>query len=162
MNESSTVLPEDFDGVFRFTNPSEEDFIGYWGGIAYPFPALKTTPMLIRNATPEEVQNIRKKFAKKLAEREYFKSSDAKSKEAGEKLNNMPQFGSIHQAASYSESELTRYIQQCLEPLPTAKASAFVVQQEPIEDRLSKDEEGNLRTEVVDKKMSLKKKALES
>ena len=68
------VLPEDFDGTFRFTNPSEEDFIGEWGSKEYHFPAGKTVPMVMPEYSPIEIQHIRKKFAKNLAEREFYKS----------------------------------------------------------------------------------------
>jgi hypothetical protein len=61
------VLPSDFDGIFRFTNWTDSDFTAKWDNIEYTFPAKKTTPIVIPNATPVEIQNIRKKFAKELA-----------------------------------------------------------------------------------------------
>jgi len=62
-----TTLPEDFDGVFRFNNWSNADFVGGWGGKKYIFAAETTSPMVIPEHSPLEIQYIRKKFAKDLA-----------------------------------------------------------------------------------------------
>ena len=74
-----TVLPPDFDGVFRFTNWTKEDFVGIWGSKEYHLPALSTSPMVIPDHSPLEIQHIRKKFAKDLAEREFYKSAKYKA-----------------------------------------------------------------------------------
>lgn len=140
--EYSNVLPEGFDGRFFFTNPSDEDFIGSWDSKGYLYPARSTTQMVIMNASPIETQNIRKKFAKELAEREFFKSEKAKEMEKQERPQGFPVFGSIHQGRTYSENDLKDYIQKCLDPMPI---SAPVMQNLPpddIESRLHKDEEG--------------------
>ena len=50
----------DFDGVFRFTNPTDEDFDYKWNNVIYTYPAMQTVPMVIKNETPEHVQQIRK------------------------------------------------------------------------------------------------------
>lgn len=157
------MLPADFDGVFRFTNPSEEDFAGRWGGKEYIFPAMSTSPMIVPEHSPLEVQHIRKKFAKDLAEREFFKSKSYKMFQKQERNSDgSPRLNSIHQAGTYSLVDLAPYIQQCLEPLPHAQA---VVKEAPrviLEDKLSRNEEGNLNTEAIDKRASLRKKALEA
>lgn len=154
MELEKNVLPVDFDGVFRFTNATDEDFIGRWNNIAYVFPAQKTSPMLIQGATPEEVQTIRKKFAKELAEREFYKSEKLKAMEKGTGIMN-----SIFQAPTYAPADLEVYIQQCLTPLPTGRAVAEKILVEPMENKLSRDEDGELRTVAVDKKVSLTKGA---
>lgn len=99
---------EEFNGVFRFTNATNEDFKALWNNKEYTFPAGKMTPMLIANETPENVQEIRKKFAFKLAVREFHK---------GEVYNKMKDQGRGH-PATYDERILEPWIQQCLEPLP--------------------------------------------
>lgn len=114
MNNDTNVLPADFDGVFRFTNFTDEDFKARWNSIEYTFPASKTTPMVIPGATPEEVQTIRKKFARELAEREFYKTPKFKL------MNDIP----VGQTpAIYTDSDLTPFIQRCLEPLPVAQAT---------------------------------------
>lgn len=113
-------LPEGFDGTFRFTNWTDEDFSAKWNNILYTFPKGKMTPMVISTATPLEIQNIRKKFAKELAEREFFKSQKY---EALDKKNVGVSF---HGAVTYTENDLTTYLQRCLEPLPVGEAKAEV------------------------------------
>jgi hypothetical protein len=103
---------QDFDGVFRFTNATSEDFIFLWNNIEYKFKAGTCSPMIIKNETSENVQEIRKKAAYKLAVREFFKSPEY-SRLAG-MGNGLP--------PTYQDEVLTPWIQQCLEPLPIGKA----------------------------------------
>ncbi len=154
MLNDKSVLPADFDGVFRFTNFTDTDFVARWGGIEYTFPALKTTPMIIPGMTPEEVQNIRKKFAKELAEREFYKSDKLRRLENQTPVG-APGITSIHQAAIYTESDLKPFIQKCLEPLPLAQAGMKVLPKAD-ESKFSKDGEGNLVSQVLKQGQSLK------
>ena len=111
-------LPADFDGVFRFTNWTDSDFESKWGGIKYTFPALKTTPILIPSATPLEIQSIRKKFAKELAEREFFQSKKVKD------LDKKNEGSNFQGAVTYTENDLTSFIQKALSPLPVGQLKA--------------------------------------
>lgn len=168
MNDDKSImkvektLPEDFDGVFRFTNWANEEFIGIWGGKQYHFPANSTSPMIIPEHSPLEIQHIRKKFARDLAEREYFKSKNYETLRGQEGEPGNRRLNSIHQAGSYGLNELTPFIQRCLEPLPITKATVTAVEKPSLEEILTKNDEGALNTEAIDKKTSLKKKALES
>lgn len=161
---NNNVLPADFDGVFRFTNPTDEDFVFQWDSKLYTFPAKKTVPMTILNATPIEIQQIRKKAAKKLAEREFFKSETAKKMQSMERdsASGAPRLNSIHMANTYSDTELTGWIQKCLTPMPLSRAEVSESDEPKLEDKLHRDDEGQLVTQAVDKKISLRKKALES
>jgi len=143
----NNILPDDFDGVFRFTNFSEDDFTARWGGIEYKFPALKTSPMIIRGATPEEVQHIRKKFASELALREFYRTP----KFAG--LDSVQPGGT---PALYTDSDLAPFIQKCLEPLPLAAAAMKPLPKDS-ETRYRKDKRGNNVTKVLDEDESLLK-----
>ena len=67
------IIDKDFDGVFRFTNWTEEDFKHLWNNIEYTFKAGTTSPMIIANETLENIQEIRKRFAYDLAVREFYK-----------------------------------------------------------------------------------------
>lgn len=154
------VLPPDFDGIFRFTNASDEDFIGQWGKKDYLFPAQATTPMIMPDHSPLEIQNIRKKFAKDWAEREFYKSKGYKVLAGQEGKPGNRTLNSIHQAAGYTLSDLEPYIQQCLKPLKEAQIRARPTAAVPLEDKLSKTEDGELRTEAIDQKTSLRQKAL--
>jgi hypothetical protein len=106
--------PEDFDGVFRFTNATDEDFKTLWNNVEYVYPAGKTVPMVIANSSLEEIQSIRKKFAKRLAEREYYKSKEFKKIANGLKD---PSFGRNVIQSSVDETLLQDYVDQCLKPL---------------------------------------------
>lgn len=161
-----SALPADFDGVFRFTNWSDEDFVGVWGGKSYTFAALTTSPMIITEHSPIEIQHIRKKFAKDLAEREFFKSRNYEALRSTEGAKNdgmlNPRLNSIHQATAYTLTELTPFIQRCLEPLPVSRAIVQAVETPKVEEKLTRNEDGELNTEAIDKKTSLKEKALKA
>lgn len=167
MNENNimkyeAVLPEDFDGVFKFTNWTDEDFVGKWGGKEYKFPKLATSPMIIPDHSPIEIQHIRKKFAKDLGEREFFKSQQYGSLMKQERNNDgSPRLNSINQAATYSIETLTPFIQKCLEPLQVARATVTTAEKQNIEDTLSRNDKGEINTTAIDSKTSLREKALQ-
>lgn len=142
----ASVLPPDFDGVFRFTNFTKKEFKAKWGGIEYTFPPQSTIPMIIPGATPEEVQHIRKKFAKELAILEFYETKKFKS------MNDVAPGGV---PALYTDSDLAPFIQRCLEPLPAAQAVIRPLPPMGNADQLRKDEEGNNVTQILDKKKSL-------
>ena len=137
---TENVLPEDFDGVFRFTNWTDADFTGKWDSKEYIFPANKTSPMIISGATPEEVQNIRKKFARDLAIQEFYKSDKFQSMNA-----HIP--GGT--PALYTDSDIAPLVQKCLNPLPTASAKVIKAKKIDIGEILHKDEEGNNVTRIL-------------
>lgn len=155
-----SVLPEDFDGTFKFSNPSDEDFIGEWNKKEYRFPAQSTVPVIMVEHSPLEIQHIRKHFAKKLAEREFYKSKSYKTMQGQEGTPGNRTMSSIHQAITYTLNDLAPYIQLCLKPLPEAKLTGKPVVKPTVVEKLSRDDDGNLNTEAIDSKTSLKQKAL--
>lgn len=144
--QEKNKLPDDFDGVFRFTNYTEQDFKAKWSNVEYTFPAMKTTPMIIPNQTPEEIQHIRKKFAKELATIEWYKTP----KFVG--MNNITPGGT---PALYTDSDLSPFIQRCLEPLPIAQMKSKVLPKVLDEKNFSKDSKGRLVTKILEKDESL-------
>lgn len=161
--ERESILPTDYDGVFRFTNWTDEDFVGKWNSKEYRFPARSTAPINISDETPLGVQYIRKKFARDLAEREYAKSEGYGKLMAQERNNDgSPRLNSMHQAGTYSIETLAPFIQRCLEPLTLMRAEVTDSVRNPLEEKLSRSEDGSLNTTAIDKKVSLKKKVLES
>lgn len=97
-----------FGGVFKFTNPTNEDFSVLWNNKEYTFLANTTSPIIIPNETLENIQEIRKKFAFKLAVREFYKGKDyARLSKMG---NGMP--------PTFDEKILEPMIEKCLTPLP--------------------------------------------
>lgn len=156
-----TVLPVDFDGTFRFTNWTTEEFIGVWGKKEYHFAAESTSPMIMPEYSPLEVQHIRKKFAKDLAEREFFKSAEYDHKFMKQERNpdGTPRLNSIHQAGQYSMDNLTPFIQKCLQPLQLAKVTITEVPQVNMEDNLSRNRKGKINTTAVQDDTDLEKLA---
>lgn len=155
------VLPEDFDGVFKFTNWSKEEFVGIWGKKSYHFAAETTSPMIIPEHSPLEIQSIRKKFAKDLAEREFYNSDKYKFFMKQERNSDgTAKLNSIHQSVAYTIDDLKEGIQMCLKPLEIKRAFVESAKETPLEEVLSRNEEGDLNSVAVDKKVSLKERAL--
>lgn len=140
----SEILPSDFDGVFRFTNFTDEEFKAKWDGKEYTFPANKTTPMVM-NATPQEIQHIRKKFARELAIQEFYKSKKFEKMNVHTPGGNPP---------TYTESDIAPYSQRCLEPLPIAQATVRVLPKDS-EKNYVKDNKGRNVTKVLEEGESL-------
>ena len=139
MNQESTLLPKDFDGIFRFTNFTNSEFKAKWDNVEYTFPANKTTPIVIPNATPLEIQSIRKKFAKELAVACFYQTDKFKAQD------NVPLGGT---PALYTDSDLTPFIQRCLEPLPIAQATVKVLPKDN-GDKYVKNSKGRPVTRVL-------------
>jgi hypothetical protein len=140
MENDTNVLPENFTGVFYFTNDSDEDFTSKWNGVEYTFPAGKQVPLIIPGETPEGVQSIRKKFAREFGEREFYKTEKGKymnSKDAGSK------------PALYTDADIAPFIQKCLVPLEPGNASVRIVK-ENNEAVFTTDQKGKPRTRVLE------------
>lgn len=169
--EYSPVLPVDFDGTFRFTNWTDEDFIGKWNSLEYRFPAKTTSPILISDQTPLEIQSIRKHFAKALAEREFFKGRvyETLRLREGEKDDMgmiKPRGYGMSHAGVYTIKDLTPFIQKCLEPLQIARAEVKEGKRDDLEEKLSRDADGELNTiavpergDLIQERKNLRRKA---
>lgn len=111
------------DGVFYFTNPGlakfktregdeTKDFVTLWNNKEYTFKGNTTSPLIIPNTTPEEVQHIRKKFAKSYATLWFFQTP--RYRELVKKGGYIP--------ATYDEdTEYAKVTQACLTPLPKSQ-----------------------------------------
>lgn len=104
--------PEEFDGVFRFTNPTKDDFVFFWNNKEYTYPAETCCPMIISNETLENIQEIRKKAAYKLAVREFYKGKEYRR--LSKMGNGLP--------PTFDDKILEPIIESCLKPLPMSKA----------------------------------------
>lgn len=99
-----------FEGVFFFTNATDEDYSHLWNNKEYIFPKQTMCPMVIPTETLESIQEIRKRFAYDLAVREYYKTKEyVKNSKMG---NGLPPL--------FDEKVLQPWIDQCLSPLPKA------------------------------------------
>lgn len=119
------------EGMFYFTNPTAREFTALWNNKEYRFPPKSTVPLIIANEPPENVQYIRKQFAKRLAVQEYMQTKDFKKRE-----------NAVYVPATYNEdAELAPMIQACLTPMPKAHAA--------VKDLPKETEENYKGTKVV-------------
>jgi len=118
------MQPEEFSGVFMFTNPTKTERKYLWNNKEYTFPAESTVPLIIATESLENIQEIRKRFAKAMAlerlyEGEKVIGRDGKTilfdyKKAKEMGNGLP--------PTYDEKILEPMIEECLKPLPIKRA----------------------------------------
>ena len=113
-------LKNDFDGVFRFTNPTDTDFSGFWNSQEYVFPAGRTVPMIIKGETLESIQEIRKRFAYQLATREFY-GNNIKD-QSGKTYLQLSKMGNGLPPV-FADKILESMIEQCLKPLPESRAT---------------------------------------
>lgn len=155
-----SILPENWDGQFKFSNWTDEDFVGKWGGKEYHYPAGTMSVMVIADASPLEVQYIRKKMAYDLAVREYFKTKKYQNLLKQERTaEGMPIQNSIHQAGTYNDEDIKPLMLRCLEPLELVPVIVTQAPPDNTIDKLSRDGDGNLVSEAIDTKVSLKDRA---
>ena len=99
---------EEFSGVFMFTNPTDKDRKYLWNNKEYTFPAESTVPLIIPTETLENIQEIRKRFAYRMAEERFYEGDEyQKMKAMG---NGIP--------PTFDPKILEPMIQECLTPLP--------------------------------------------
>jgi hypothetical protein len=104
---------EEFSGVFMFTNPTDKDRKYLWNNKEYTFPAESTVPLIIPTETLENIQEIRKRFAYRMAEERFYESDTYKKmKDQG---NGIP--------PTFDPKILEPMIQECLKPLPIKRSN---------------------------------------
>ena len=160
--ERIKMLPENFDGIVRFTNWSDEDFVGRYNSKDYEFKANSTSPLFnvdltgpngeAKMASPLELLNIVKKFALDLAIREWGKSQWTKDNLKRERNSDgTPRFQGMQGAATYSIDQLAPLIQKGLYVYDSSKAKVTEALRPKIEDKLHTDDEGKIVTKAVKK-----------
>lgn len=110
---------EDFDGVFRFSNPTTKDRTYLWNNKEYTFPAESTVPLIISSEPLENIQEIRKRFAYRMAEERLYEGEVTASgfdyKKAKEMGGGIP--------PTFDEKILEPWIEECLKPLAVKRAA---------------------------------------
>ncbi len=103
---------EEFSGVFMFTNPTDKERKYLWNNKEYVFPPQSTVPLIIPSETLENIQEIRKRFAYRMAEERFYESDEYN------RLKNMG--GGI--PPTFDPKILEPMIHECLKPLPIKRA----------------------------------------
>ncbi len=157
--ERVKMLPENFDGVVRFTNPFDEDFVAKYDSQEYTIPAHSTvalTPLML-NFTPIQLLNICKKFALDLATREFLKSEWYQQQLKRERnADGSPRSQwSFSGASTYEMGQLAPYIEKCLYVYPTGKAKVTTSLRPKLEENLSRDPKGRLNTIPLEEGMPM-------
>lgn len=115
---------EEFSGVFMFTNPTDKERKYLWNNKEYTFPAESTVPLIIPTETLENIQEIRKRFAFRMAEERLFEGEPVKDRngkvvfeyyKAMEMGKGLP--------PTYDPKILEPMIEECLKPLPLKRAA---------------------------------------
>ncbi len=130
MEIKTVVSPESNyeNGVFWFTNATDQDFTVLWNNKEYTYPAKSSAPMLIPNEPSENIQEIRKKFAYKLALREFH---------LGKEYTTLVKLGNKSAGGTpplYDDKILEPVIESCLKPLPVTQAK--VKEGKKMDDRI--------------------------
>lgn len=159
--EREKMLPENFDGIVRFTNWSDEDFVGRYNSKDYEFKANTTSPLfnvdltgpdgMLKLASPLELINITKKFALDLAIREWGKSQWYKDNLKRERnADGSPRGQGLQGAATYSIDQLAPLIQKGLYRYTESKVKVETVTRPKLEEKLSKNEKGKQNSKAVE------------
>lgn len=119
------VNPREFDGNFYLTNPDTEDITLFWNNTAYVFPAGQTIKMVIFDATIKDIQEIRKRWAVKIATRMFHKSVTFKKMVKDNE-------GKSYQTYYNEGQMIEKYVQACLEPRVLGNSVSEKKEVEPI------------------------------
>lgn len=116
------TINEDFGGVYYFTNPTTVPRTFLWNNKEYTFEPESRSPLIIISEPLENIQEIRKRFAYRMAIDRVYEGEVTpsgfdylKAKEMG---NGTP--------PTFDDKILEPFIEECLKPLPIKKASIQV------------------------------------
>lgn len=108
----------EFNGTFYFTNPTDVERKFLWNNKEYTFAAKSTVPLIIMGEPLENIQEIRKRWALKLAYDRFYEGEVLPTGQDYKKLkemgNGLP--------PTFTESILQPFVDECLKPLPITKA----------------------------------------
>lgn len=125
------MYDDNFDGTFKFTNATDEDFVFLWNNKEYVFEKGTCSPIIIADESLENIQEIRKKAAYKLATREFYK---------GKQYRSMSKMGR-GTPPTFDDKVLQPWIDECLKPLPVSKVK--------VNARKGKNEETKFTSKAV-------------
>lgn len=110
---------EEFNGTFYFTNPTDKERSYLWNNREYTFPAKSTVPLIIMGEPLENIQEIRKRFAYRMAQDRFYEGEKPSVGESYTKLKNMGN----GLPPTFNPTIFEPWIEECLTPLPIAKSN---------------------------------------
>lgn len=113
---------DEFGGVFYFTNPTKKERKYLWNNKEYTFPPEATVPLIISTESLENIQEIRKRFAYRMAEERFYEGETTPS---GANYLKMKEMGG-GLPPTFDEKVLEPFIEECLKPLPVKRAKVAV------------------------------------
>lgn len=119
---------EEFGGVFYFTNPTKTERKYLWNNKEYTFPAESTVALIILSEPLENIQEIRKRFALRMAWERFYEGEVLPT---GQDYKKMKEMGG-GMPPTVDEKLLEPFVAECLKPLAIAKAK--VQPGKPIDD----------------------------
>jgi len=105
-----------------FTNPTKKDRKYLWNNKEYTFPAESTVPLVIPTETLENIQEIRKRFALRMAEERVY---EGEITPGGYNYNKMKEMGN-GMPPTFDPKILEPFIEECLKPLAVKRAEVKV------------------------------------
>lgn len=133
-----TEYNEDFSGVFYFTNPTDRERKYLWNNKEYIFPPESTVLLIIPSESLENIQEIRKRFAYRMAEERFYEGDEYK------RLVAMGNATSQGIPPEFNPKILEPMIQECLKPLP-------IKRQKVVNSKIDVDDERNFKiTKAMD------------
>lgn len=115
---------DDFGGVYYFTNPTKVARTYLWNNKEYTYEPESRSPMIISNESLENIQEIRKRFAYRMAKERVYEGEVVKDisgkvvydyNKAKDMGNGLP--------PTFDDKILETFIQECLKPLEIKKAA---------------------------------------
>lgn len=108
---------EDFSGVYYFTNPTKVPRTFLWNNKEYTFEPESRSPIIIATETLESIQEIRKRFAYRMAVDRLYEGEKTQS---GYEYNKAKEMGG-GMPPTFDDKILEPFIEECLKPLPIKK-----------------------------------------
>lgn len=114
---------EDFSGVYYFTNPTKVERTYLWNNKEYAFAPESRSPLIILSEPLENIQEIRKRFAYRMATERLYEGESTPSGYNYNKAVDMGNKSASGMPPTFDEKILEPFIEECLKPLPIAKAN---------------------------------------
>lgn len=112
-------INDEFAGVYYFTNPTKMDRKYLWNNKEYTFPAESRVPLIIMGEPLENIQEIRKRFAYRMAEERFY---EGEVPPTGEDYIKMKEMGR-GLPPTFDPRILEPFIEECLKPLPIKRGT---------------------------------------